>query len=145
MPKVDSIGFGFCLWDAGHIFTRALTTQHCTTLYWHNILFIRIIAGCLQVLQQAVGCHDAAVLVQVLRSARPDTHQQDKVETREWSRACLVAVLPGAVRLLHKLLAPSQAAQLSADQLQVTVCFSIHALGRALMLHRQFYSILYAA
>ncbi|KAA6419843.1 MAG: hypothetical protein FRX49_10206, partial [Trebouxia sp. A1-2] len=74
---------------------------------------------CLQVLQQAVGCHDAAVLVQVLRSARPDTHQQDKVETREWSRACLVAVLPGAVRLLHKLLAPSQAAQLSADQLQV--------------------------
>ncbi|KAL0055345.1 hypothetical protein WJX82_010851 [Trebouxia sp. C0006] len=75
--------------------------------------------ACLQVLQQAVGGHDAALLVQVLRSVRPDTNQQDKVGTREWSCACLAAVLPGAVRLLHKLLAPSQAAQLSADQLQV--------------------------
>ena len=98
--------------------------------YCHMIIFIK--DDCfLQVLQQAVGGHDAALLVQVLRSVRPDTNQQDKVGTREWSCACLAAVLPGAVRLLHKLLAPSQAAQLSADQLQVTVHFSIHAMGQA--------------
>ena len=85
----------------------------------------------LQVLQQAVGGHDAALLVQVLRSVQPDSNQQDKVGIRQWSCACLAAVLPGAVRLLHKLLAPSQAAQLSANQLQVTVHFSTHAMGQA--------------
>ena len=100
-------------------------------LHCHMILFISVIGGYPQVLQQAVGGHDAADLVQVLRSVRPDTNQQDKVETREWSCACLAAVLPGAVRLLHKLLAPSQAAQLLTDQLQVTVHFSVHAMGPA--------------
>lgn len=129
MPNIDSIGF--CLWDYGNTFTHAPTFQHCTMLYCHMILFMRMIAGYLQVLQQAVGGHDAAVLLQVLRSVRPDTNQQDKVGTREWSCACLAAVLPGAVRLLHKLLAPSQAARLSADQLQVTFHFSTPAVGQA--------------
>ncbi len=102
--------------------TDALTIKHCTMLLLSHDYFIQ--DDCfLQVLQQAVGGHDAAVLVQVLRSVRPDTNQQDKVGTREWSCACLAAVLPGAVRLLHKLLAPSQAAQLLPDQLQVTVYF----------------------
>lgn len=120
-----------CLWGQTHTSTDALTSQHCTVLDCYMILCIRMIAGYVQVLQQAASGHDAAVLVQVLRSVRPDTNQQDKVGTREWSCACLAAVLPGAVHLLHNLLAPSQAAQLSADQLQVTVHFSVQAAGRA--------------
>lgn len=124
MPSIDTTGFACAVMDTHPRMHFSIAQCFTITLF----LYIRMIDGYLQVLQQAVGGHDAALLVQVLRSVRPDTNQQDKVGTREWSCACLAAVLPGAVRLLHKLLAPSQAAQLSADQLQVTVHFSVHAV-----------------
>ena len=78
---------------------------------------------CSQVLQQALAGSEPGELLQVLRSVRPDSSQQDKAPSGSWSRACITAVLPGAVTLLHKLLDPSSVASLTPDQLQVMFCY----------------------
>jgi len=75
-------------------------------------------AECIQVLQQAIGGEGTAEQLQVLRSVRSDGPQQDMTSPEVWSRACMAAVLPGAVDLLHNLLAHSQGG-LSTEHLQV--------------------------
>ena len=78
-----------------------------------------------QVLQLAAGCggNTSAEQVQVLRCVRPPAAPQDQAPPAAWGCACISAVLPATVNLLHTLLAPAPKG-LAADQLQV-MCKSI--------------------
>ena len=75
--------------------------------------------ACPQVLQQAVAASDPAQQLQVLRSVRLDATQPGPNQAQShWPCACIAAVLPGALSLLHQLFSQSQTS-LSTDQLQV--------------------------